>query len=222
MNLTRYLQAQQLDSLIYENIYLEKPVPDIIDFNWKTIIEAPPKNSSKKTYQELLHVTELATKRTKQDEELLLKIDQDIDSFFIDVLNRQNIEYPGSIIEEIYNIIKPILYNLKGIWNRPRPLQLAKFYGLNLPTIITDTIHTASYPSGHTVYSSLVAGIIKILYPKIPSQPLDKIVDQTALARIRQGVHYPSDNKASLVLSKFLLTKLKPIIIQRNYYGKIS
>ena len=221
MNLTRYLQSQQLDSLRYENIYLEKPVADIIDFNWKTILEPPPKNSSKTTYKELLYVIEQATKRTKEDEQLLYKIDQDVDPFFITALKQQNIEYPESIIEEIYTIIKPILSNLKGMWNRPRPLQLAKFYGLDLPIIITDTIHTASYPSGHTVYSSLVAGIIKILYPNIPSQPLDKIVDQTALARIQQGVHYPSDNKASLVLSKFLLTKLKPII-QRNYNGKIS
>ena len=222
MNLTRYLQSQKLDSLQYETVYLEHPVPDIINFDWKSILPAPPPNSSKSTYKELLYVIDRASKRTSLDVELIHKIDQDVDPFFIEMLDQLDLSYPESIVSEIYTIIKPILSNLKGIWNRPRPLQLAKFYGLNLPIIITDTIHTASYPSGHTVYANLVAGIIKILYPNISHKSLDKVVDQTALARIQQGVHYPSDNQASLILSNFLVNKLKPIILKRDYYGKIS
>jgi hypothetical protein len=58
------------------------------------------------------------------------------------------------------------------------------------------------------VYSSLVANILKDMYPQIDSKQLDSIVLSVAEARVKQGVHYPSDNKASLIFSKFIFNKL--------------
>ena len=112
-------------------------------------------------------------------------------------------------ILEFYNIIEPILMNVKFLWNRPRPAQLAKYYDLNIDVLVTDTHHTASYPSGHTVYSSLVSHIIEYYYPAIDKKKLYSLVKDTAKARILQGVHYPSDNDASIKLTKFLFYKLK-------------
>ena len=111
----------------------------------------------------------------------------------------------------------PVLINTKNYWNRPRPNQLAKLYNINIDLIVTDSIHTASYPSGHTVYSSLVSSIIKDLFPQIEQKQLDDVVLQTAKARIIQGAHFPSDNKASILFSKQLFNKLNPKI--RKYYN---
>jgi hypothetical protein len=103
--------------------------------------------------------------------------------------------------------------NVKNLYNRARPLQLANFFGIEIDTIITDTIHTASYPSGHTVYASMVSRIIQKTSPSIPKQKLNNLVDQTALARILQGVHYPSDNAASIKFTNVLFKHLYPKLI---------
>lgn len=83
--------------------------------------------------------------------------------------------------------------------------------------MVTDTHHTASYPSGHTVYSNLVALILKNAYPQIDNKELDNIVLETARARVIQGVHYPTDNKASLIFSKYIFDQLNPKL--KKYYN---
>jgi hypothetical protein len=68
------------------------------------------------------------------------------------------------------------------------------------------------------VYSSLVAHILKDIHPQIKQQQLDNIVSETAKARVLQGVHYPSDNMASLIFSKFMFDKLNNKL--RKYYNE--
>jgi hypothetical protein len=70
------------------------------------------------------------------------------------------------------------------------------------------------------VYSSLAANIIKDFYPQINQLDLDKIVNNTAKARIMQGVHYPSDNKASVIFTKFIFNKLNSTL-KEDYYEQI-
>ena len=115
-----------------------------------------------------------------------------------------------------YGIIKPLIHNTKNYWNRPRPKQLADMYNIDIDVVLTDTHHTASYPSGHTVYSNLVAMILKDLFPEIDQKKLTNIVSQTAKARVLQGVHFPTDNKASLIFSNTLFNYLQPKL--RKYY----
>ena len=131
--------------------------------------------------------------------------------------NKYGINYPQHYINLFYDIVHPLLINTKSYWNRARPKQLADIYGIDIDVIVTDTHHTAAYPSGHTVYSSLVANILKDLYPKIPIKELDNIVLETAKARVLQGVHYPTDNKASLIFSKYVFNQLNNKL--RKYYN---
>jgi len=208
MNLLNYLQKDKIENLGYDTIYLEKPMSNLIDFDWKNILKPPPKNSSSTTLEELNFLSKETRNRTKKDVELVHNIDQDMDTPFILLLKKYNLIYPKNYIELFYDIVRPVLLNIKGIWNRPRPSQLAKIYGIDIRVILTDTTHTAAYPSGHTVYSKLVALIIKNLYPQVDQKELDNIVLETARARVVQGVHYPSDNKASLIFSKYMFDKL--------------
>lgn len=218
MNLSKSLLQKKVDSIGFDTIYLEKPVSKLVDFDWKKILEPPPKNSSSKTFEELNLISKLTNSRTKKDIELIYNIDQDMDTPFELLLNQYNLVYPKNYINLFYDIVRPILFNIKGIWNRPRPNQLAKLYNINIDLIITDTIHTASYPSGHTVYSNLVANILKNLYPQIQKNKLDNIVLETARARVIQGAHYPTDNKGSLILTEILFNKLHPKL--RKYYNE--
>lgn len=210
MDLNKYLRNKDLLDLKFDSVFTEQPVPDIVDIDWKNILKSPPSNDSQLTYKELLFVAKKTLSRSDKEVELVYKIDQDIDSRFINLLETYNIDYPIQIITEMYSIIKPILMNVKGLYNRARPLQLANFFGIKMNTIITDTIHTASYPSGHTVYASMVSRIIQKTNPSVSKQKLNNLVDQTALARILQGVHYPSDNAASIEFTNILFDHLYP------------
>lgn len=212
-----YTNFTNIDSIGFDTIYLEKPISSIIDFDWKNILQAPPKNSSSKTLEELKFLSRVTKDRIKKDVELVHSIDQDMDTPFILLLKKYRLIYPKNYIELFYDIVRPVLLNIKGIWNRPRPSQLAKIYGIDIRVILTDTTHTAAYPSGHTVYSNLVANILKNLFPQINTKELDHIVLETARARVLQGVHFPSDNKASIIFSDYMFQKLHPKL--RKYYN---
>jgi hypothetical protein len=61
-----------------------------------------------------------------------------------------------------------------------------------------------------------VANILKDMYPQIDHKKLDNIVLSVAEARVKQGVHFPSDNKGSLLFSKFIFNKLNPKLRKYN------
>jgi hypothetical protein len=217
MNIPHGLSKSKIDSIGYDTVYVERPISDIIDFDWKNILTSPPKNTSYTTTEELIFIARETQNRTKKDIDLLSKVDTDLDTPFILLCNKYGINYPQHYINLFYDIVHPLLINTKSYWNRARPKQLADIYGIDIDVIVTDTHHTAAYPSGHTVYSSLVANILKDLYPKIPIKELDNIVLETAKARVLQGVHYPTDNKASLIFSKYVFNQLNNKL--RKYYN---
>lgn len=221
MYLNTLLLYDKIESLRFSDAVVEYPVYDILNYDWKNILQPPPKNTSKTTLKELKVISAKTLSRSNTDIAIVNLIDQDIDAVFKDLLSKYNIEYPQKYIDLFYTISRPILKNIKGFWNRPRPYQLAEFYDIEIDVIYTETHHTASYPSGHTVYSKLIALILTDLYPIIPQSKLNKIVDVTANARIMQGVHYPSDNNASLILANSIYKKLQPKL-KGDYYGKIS
>lgn len=216
MNLLDRLYQQKIDSLGYDTVYTELPVSNIIDFDWKNILNKPPSNTDKSTIRELEIVSKATLNRSKSQIDIIHSIDQELDQPFIKLLNKYKLKYPQNYIDLFYDIVRPVLKNTKSYWNRPRPNQLAKIYNIKIDLIITDTIHSGSYPSGHVVYSSLVANILKDTYPEIKIEELDSLVDQTAKARIMQGVHYPSDAEASKIFTKFLFNKLNSKLRKYN------
>jgi hypothetical protein len=213
INLNAIFRYKDIINLGYDSVYIEQPTPDIIDFEWKNILKPPPSNTSREVISELNTISKFSSDRDKKEEQTVLQIDQDPDSIFIQLCKNYSIKYPYDKINLFYNIIKPVIFNIKSLWNRPRPSQLAKYYGVNINVLVTDTHHTAAYPSGHTAYANLVALILKELYPIINHRDLEDLVTKVAKARMSQGVHYPSDNKASLVLSQFLFNQLKDKIL---------
>jgi hypothetical protein len=217
MNLSSLLFKDKIDALGYDAVYLEKPMSNLIDFEWKNILAAPPKNTSETTTKELLLIAKSTKNRSVKDVELIHNVDQDLDEPFVLLLNKYNIKYPQNYIDLFYDIVHPVLLNTKGCWNRARPNQLAKYFNVTINVLVTDTHHTASYPSGHTVYSNLVANILKDLFPQINTKELDHIVNETARARVLQGVHFSSDNKASIIFSDYMFQKLHPKL--RKYYN---
>ena len=208
MNLSLLLLYNKIEKLTYNDAWVEIPMPDIISFDYKTILKSPPSNTDSKTLKELKLVADATFNRSDAEVEKMYNIDQDLDAPFINLLSKYNLEYPQEYINIFYDIVKPVLMNTKSYWNRPRPFQLAKLLNIPINPIITTTVHTPSYPSGHTMYSRLVANILKHHYPQIENKILDNIVYDTARSRVMMGVHFPSDNQASILFTNYVFKKL--------------
>lgn len=172
-----------------------------LDINYWSYIKDPPANNSQQTTTELTNIIQLSNRRTKKEEQLVYLVDNDPIDLFVPFIKTYNISFPYQHFDELYVYIKEIIKDLKYYYNRPRPFQLAQFYNINLDTIITKTHQTPSYPSGHTAYCSLAACILSELYPQY-SAKWWSLVDMCGLGRVLQGVHFPSDNIASISLVK--------------------
>ena len=209
MNIALIFSYNEIEKLTYSDIRLERIQSNIISFDYKTILDAPLSNTDPKTLKELNFVAESTFSRTEADIEQLHKIDRDLDTPFINLLSTYNIEYPQEYINKFYYIVEPILMNIKTYWNRPRPAQLAKLLNIPIDPIVTSTVHTPSYPGGHTTYSRLVANILKHHYPQIEQKKLDNLVYDTARARVMMGVHFPSDNQAGILFADYVFKNLR-------------
>jgi acid phosphatase (class A) len=202
------INTTNIDNIKYTTKIVEdKEVSQLINFDYKSILDNPPKNSSVSTLEELIYISKITHNRTDEDIEFVNKIDKNPAFLIIDFCNNKNIIFPKTDFNHLYKTIKPLILNTKYYFNRARPDQLAKFYGLTINIIETDSHHTPSYPSGHTVYARLAANLILESNPEFQYE-LDLIVNKSAHARVLQGVHYPSDNKASIIFTDYIFKRL--------------
>ena len=186
-------------------------IPEIFsDLDWKNLIPYPPKNSSRLTQSELLEISRLTSNRTEQDVELILIVDKEPLELFYPILKKYSRQFPKRWFDNIYKDVYKMVMSIKNYYNRPRPEQLAEIYNIPINILRTKTHQTPSYPSGHTVYSSLAYHLIRHLYPNISDIELMIPVNQTGRARMLQGIHYRSDIDAALILTEKLFKYLMP------------
>ncbi len=192
-----------------DNIPPEKKVSDLVSIDWRNVLPEPPENNSQITREEIQEVSELSDKRTDRQVELVMVVDKDIRVMFERLLKDNNLSYPAEKIKKIYDtIVFPVIMNLKWQYNRPRPYQLAPKFGVKIDYIPTDTINTPSYPSGHTAYATIIASVLSEMYPEFSSE-FYELVNVAGKAREIQGVHYESDNDASMVIVGALWQDIK-------------
>lgn len=197
-----------VDDIVYSKEIKKYTLSNYIDFDWKNILQKPSRNSSEYTIDDLLYVCSLTLNRTAKDIDLIKQVDKDPSILVKNLCDSVNINFPQDLFDKYYDHTKNLIYVIKQYFNRPRPQQLADFYNLKIDVITTDTHHTASYPSGHTVYAKLAALLVSEKYPKL-KPILDHSATIVAYARCSQGVHFPSDNKASIILANFIYQHLK-------------
>ena len=112
----------------------------------------PPSNDSSTTLDEIKYLSSI-----KPNKDKVLKFDKVKETF------KPYAEELG-----IYDYIKKIehesvkfIMKLKYEYNRPRPFQVAEFYGIDLNGTETDSMKTPSFPSGHAIQGYLIADIWK-------------------------------------------------------------
>mgnify|MGYP003335267724 CR=1 FL=1 len=200
-------KRKKLQELQYQNLrFYTKPTPQ--PFNY-FILPRFPSNDSEQTKQELDLVVTETKKRTEQDIQDILLIDKDPLILYMNLLDQYGLRFPTQLFLDLYDILNPIIKELKLYFNRPRPNQIAEFYNINIDVITTKTHHTASYPSGHVAYAKLAEMTAKQLYPD-HAEHLEKLTEKVGLARTQQGVHFSSDNNASVQL----VSKIYPNLLE--------
>ena len=166
----------------------------------------PPINSSRETLKELHWLKNFNDGIVN---EVLVKEGDDVKGAFREYLESQNLEYPKEYVKELIKDSGKIIYELKYKYNRPRPIQVAKFYQIEgFETTTLDSMHTPSYPSGHSVQGILVGRALGKMF-KEHKQELYEVGKMISDSRLMARAHYPSDSKFGKQVGEILFQNLK-------------
>lgn len=200
-----------LDSIVYGNQNKNLGRWEAkVDTNSINLIIPPFKNSSQETHNEIIELAELTTNATDMDLDNALLLDKNLGYDFGRVLDKHHLEFPKQEFNSLWKIIGDYIMYFKWHFNRPRPKQLMEYYNENISVNTPDSAKTPSYPSGHTAYAETMKIVIQRKYPMIRfNQSLDKAVNNMAKSRMVLGVHYPSDNTASIEAVNNLIAYLQ-------------
>jgi len=159
----------------------------------------PNDNDSRETLSELKYLQTLET-----DKDFVKKHD-DIEKVFTELLKEFNVHTPQleKTIYELTNQSRKFVMSAKYKYNRPRPYQIAKFYGINLNGTKLDSMKTPSYPSGHATQGYLVAEVLKSMIPHMAPE-LNNLAEDVADSRIIAKAHFPSDKAFGQKVAKVL------------------
>ena len=115
-----------------------------------------------------------------------------------------NLDYDLDYLDKIVNDSNIHIMKLKYKYNRPRPKQIADFYGIQFNPYKLKTSKTPSYPSGHASQSYLLSEILSRNFPK-HSVELRELAKNITLSRIKGGVHFPSDSAYGIKVAQAML-----------------
>ena len=181
---------------------MKKKTP-LVTVNWKTLIPAPPLNSSDVTKLDLQVVERMTKNISKKDFDFIIKVDNEVSDMFIPYLKRHGLKYPADVIDKVLDNVYPIWLKLKYLHKRARPFQVAPHLGYKISVIQTDSHQTPAYPSGHQAEGAIIAEVLSSYYPEHKAA-FYEAAGLVGKARVMQGVHYPSDNDVSMILSRIL------------------
>ena len=161
-----------------------------------------PENTSKKTLEEVKYLSEI-----EEDVDYVRENDKVKESFgklHEELELEYNEDEAGKYLKESSKYIMELKYKFQ----RPRPHQIADFYGINLNGVDLDSMKTPSYPSGHATQGYLLGMIYSERYPQY-NEEFIRLGEDIAESRIIGKAHYPSDKKAGIELAEKLFENRK-------------
>jgi acid phosphatase (class A) len=158
-----------------------------------------PANDSVEAREELYALSKIRV--SKDDIEFMKVVDTDIAAPFLDYARENDLPVSRELLKKIMDDAVPFILELKYAYSRPRPVQLAYMYGIELNPYPSKTADTPSYPSGHAFQAYLVAYAIGAMYPA-HMKALEGIAKRVGQSRVNMKVHFPSDIEAGRVFAK--------------------
>ena len=161
-----------------------------------------PENTSKKTLEEVKYLSEI-----EEDVDYVRENDKVKESFgklHEELELEYNEDEAGKYLKESSKYIMELKYKFQ----RPRPHQIADFYGIDLNGVDLDSMKTPSYPSGHATQGYLLGMIYSERYPQY-NEEFIRLAEDIAESRIIGKAHFPSDKKAGIELAEKLFENRK-------------
>jgi len=161
-----------------------------------------PENSSKKTLEEVKYLSNI-----EEDREFVEEHDK-VSKVFGKLHEELGLEFNKDEAKKYNRESAKHIMELKYKYQRPRPHQIADFYGINLNGVDLDSMKTPSYPSGHATQGYLLGMIYSERYPQHRKEFM-KLGEDVAESRIVGKAHFPSDKKAGIELAEKLFENRK-------------
>mgnify|MGYP003643931533 CR=1 FL=1 len=199
-----------VDDLVYSK-RLRKPSGEITLFKEDVRfirLPQPTPNSSLETGKELLTIQGATYLRGMGMEKSIRKHDRDPAFAVRMYMDLFGLDYDNQYIDKLMDESTIVIRTIKNSFNRPRPFQLAPYFGIEIEPLKSRNNKTPSYPSGHTTQSRLIAEVYAAKYPE-HRKNLIKASEECGGGRIMAGFHYPTDHKAGIYLAKRLFGLLK-------------
>jgi len=210
IDFTDNILALEVDKIYYQNT--DKKLADqaqekfkILDIHLdKVPMVFPPKNSSDQTKMELEMIARLQ-KDWNPSEELLKKCDDNPDGVVFGLNDKVNKDFSSKDInaDDIMYDLNTFIMKMKTRFGRARPYQVCDYHNVyidyNKKMQKKGTANTPSYPSGHTAAAYFAAGICSYHKPELEKEFLN-LANIVAMSRIKEGVHFPSDNEYAIKL----------------------
>ena len=175
------------------NKYYNMPYQSFVEFTGAT---------AKKELAEMLKIQSAVT---VDDIKFINKCEDDHAATWVDVIKEIGLpEIDKKEFEKFIDVTDGVLYNLKYYYQRPRPEQLAYFYGVKLYPLLATSACSPSYPGGHAFDAYRIAFLLGKRYPEKSPQLLSH-AERVSMSRVQGGVHYPSDSIISKMLARELV-----------------
>ena len=155
----------------------------------------PPLQSSDAVVKDIESLILIGAAQTEEDKEFVKDAEYDMKSIFIKFLKLNGVEeVTMEDLEKISKELDPITFGLKYIFNYPRPYQLAAELKLPLyPSQTTDACSPA-YPSGHSIDSFVIGGLIGKKFPQL-KEDAEKLAAKISKSRLQGGIHFTFDQE---------------------------
>jgi len=211
---------EPVDDLVYSK-RLKKPKGKITLFKENAHyirLPSPYANSSLDTAKEILTVQGATYIKGEAMIRSIKKHDKDPSFALKTYMSLFGLKFDVKFIKKVTEEATALILEHKNKFNRPRPEQLAPYFGVDLNVL--DSVHskTSSYPSGHSTQARLVAEIYAEKYPEHKLNLL-RAAEECGGGRIMAGLQYPSDHRAGIHLAKRLFKMLKGR--KKKVYNKI-
>lgn len=187
-------------TLVSNNSYAKSYIDDEIN---PILLTQPLKRDSLEFKEEVLQIIEmqktsdnLEVKKAKNESKMRVELmTLDID----EKLTEKNFPKTYRLLQNVLDSSRKNSAKAKNYYNTKRPyLENKKIKALVIPSL------SASYPSGHTCGSYVLANILNLLIPE-KRQDFYKRAEEIAMHRVLSGMHYPHDIKGGKELA-FLVT----------------
>lgn len=160
----------------------------------------PPADGSLRTLSEIKSLKNIPINKS------FVKKRDNIYGSFKEVADKKNIKLDKQEIDKLTDGSASVILKLKKYYNRPRPKDQAKQYGIDIDTLELASMKTPSYPSGHSAQGMLIGNY---LADKYDNDEFLQVGNEISDARNVARAHYKSDSDMGKKLGKAMYNHLK-------------